>query len=175
MVEIGPSNVRDITYILSNLREQDRLEISCQCEGGVIISMAVLCVQPGNSWIAYDQGVPAMAFGFSQATLAGNILSAWGFGTKRTLRCIRPVTRWVYANLVSDWLEEGKVTRIEARTIISHTGAHRWLARTGAVLETTIPEWGRNGEKFFLYVWRRDNFTAPGSAGLAKLRQFIRR
>ena len=174
-VEIGPANVRDITYILSNLRKQDELEISCQTEAGSVVSMATLCVQPGHSWVAYHNGVPAMAFGFTQGTLAGNVLNAWAFGTKRTLGCIRTVTRWIYNNLGKDWIRDGKITRIEARTIFSHTGAHSWLERTGARCEGKIPEWGRDGETFLLYVWRRGDFNMPGSAGRRKLRKFIRR
>jgi len=174
-VEIGPANIRDMTYILGNLREEDRLEITCQCESDDTQIMALLCVQPGRSWIAYSNGVPAMAFGFTPQTLAGNTLSAWAFGTKRTLRCIRPVTKWVYRNLVREWIRSGKVTRIEARTIIGHTGAHRWLERTGAVLEGEIPEWGRDGETFLMYVWRRGNFAGPNNPGLPKLKSFIRR
>lgn len=154
-ITIGAANIRDVSYILSNLSPADAEEIWCQAapEMGPA-ELAAGCVMFGHSFVAYLDGVPAMAFGTTPMTAAGNVLSGWAFGTKRSRVCMRAVMRFCRRSLMPDWLRAG-VTRIEARSIATHTVAHRWLEATGAVKEADIPEYGRNGEGFVLYVWRR--------------------
>lgn len=158
-VEIGPANLRDASYILGNLRRADREELTRQMpEDADPVIFAGLCLQPGASFIAYDDGFPALIFGFSPGTLAGNVLNAWAFGTRRAARCFRPVAAFVLADLAPSWTAD---TLIFAWSIAGHTSAHRWLTGLGATVHASLP-WGREGAIYHLFAW------TPASLGKVK-------
>tara|TARA_R110001599_G_scaffold309065_1_gene515986 strand:- start:169 stop:762 length:594 start_codon:yes stop_codon:yes gene_type:complete len=153
--EVGPANVRDVSYIAGNLRACDRQEIFCQLPAGSSASdIGFICTRPGTSFIAYLDGKPVMVFGFDPITLAGNALNAWAFGTRDSRHVVRHVTGWVKDNLLREWLCNG-ITRIEARSLAQHRSAHRWLKAIGAVEEGPIGGLGRDGENFILFAWHR--------------------
>lgn len=153
-VDLTLATIRDVSFILSNLRPGDHEEITCQIpEGARPADYAAQCVCFGQSWVARWNGVPAMAFGVSRMTAAGNVLSGWAFGTRRAPGCLREVVRFCRDIMMPEWVSEG-VTRIEARSLGSHTVAHRWMAAIGADYEADVPAWGRSGERFKLYAWR---------------------
>lgn len=153
-VTIAPATIRDVSFIASNLRPADRRELLCQMPPGIdAATIAALCVHPGSSFVAYDDGHPAMAFGLAPLTLAGNVLSAWAFGTRRAARTIAEIGRFL-----ADWDWDG-VTLVTAWSLASHTVAHRWMQALGARLECSAP-WGRDGEMFHLFAWRADSLPA---------------
>lgn len=153
-VTIELATVRDVSFILANLRSGDHDEIVCQLpEGAKPVDFTAQCVCFGQSWVAKWGGVPAMTFGVSSMTAAGNVLSGWAFGTRRAPGCIREVVRFCRDVLMPMWISDG-VTRIEARSLGAHSVAHRWMQAIGAVHEGSVPDWGRSGETFELYVWR---------------------
>jgi hypothetical protein len=153
--EVGPANVRDVSYIAGNLRDNDKIEVLCQLPEGVTQQqIGFICTRPGSSFIAYLDGAPVMVFGFDPMTLAGNVLNAWAFGTAHSNQAIHHLTIWIKDNLLHDWIRQG-VTRIEARSIIDHVDAHRWLKSTGAIEEGVLLDLGRNGERFIQFAWHR--------------------
>lgn len=153
--EVGPSNVRDVSYIAGNLRDTDKIEVLCQLPENITQQqIGYICTRPGSSFIAYLDGKPVMVFGFDPMTLAGNVLNAWAFGTAHSNKVIHQLTIWIKDNLLRDWIEQG-VTRIEARSFIDHVDAHRWLKSTGAIEEGHLRDLGRNGEKFIQFAWHR--------------------
>lgn len=167
-VRIGPATIRDVSYILANLDPADAEEIGCQVpEGAMPGELAAGCVRFGSSFVAYLNGVPAMAFGSSPLTAVGNVRSAWAFGTRRSRVCMRSVMRFCRDEFVPSFLSFG-VTRVEARSISTHAVAHRWLEAVGAEREATIAAYGKNGEDFVLYVWR------PGPQAAARLANYCR-
>lgn len=122
--EVGPSNVRDVSYIAGNLRDTDKIEVLCQLPQNITQQqIGYICTRPGSSFIAYLDGKPVMVFGFDPMTLAGNVLNAWAFGTGQSNKVIHQLTIWLKDNLLRDWIEQG-VTRIEARSFIEHVDAH---------------------------------------------------
>lgn len=156
-IEIGPANIRDVSYIAGNLRDNDKIEVLCQLPDGISQqTIGYICTRPGTSFIAYLDGKPVMVFGFDPITLAGNALNAWAFGTKDSRKVIHSITLWVRDNLLREWIRDG-ITRIEARSIDSHADAHRWLMATGAVKEGRMKDLGRNGENFLLFAWHKSD------------------
>ena len=164
-VEIGPANVRDLTFILGNLRKSDAEEIRAQMPDDMPFeALTAMCVQPGFSWVAYHNrmpgdgvpgnGVPVMAFGFMPLTMAGNVLQAWAFGTRRAAVALRPIARFAMRELVPEWRAAG-VTRIEARSIVGHVSAHKWLRSLGCAADP-LPGFGRGGQPFVLFSWLLD-------------------
>lgn len=159
-VAIGPATIRDVSYLLGNLRPADREELFCQFpDDAPLDAVAATCVRPAEAFVAYLRGAPVMAFGFTPQTLAGNVISAWAFGTAKATRVIPAITRFVRDELAPFWIEAG-VTRMEARSILGHSTAHRWMEATGAVRECDLPLWGKGGETFVLFAWRASDFGA---------------
>ncbi|WP_136659157.1 hypothetical protein [Nitratireductor sp. XY-223] len=151
MVDIRPASLRDVSFIAANMRECDRAEIFCQVAPGTkSADIAAFCIGRGQSWTAFRNGLPSGAFGFSE--ISDGVLNGWAFGRPGFGRCIPAVTRFVFRELVPGWQRDG-VRRIEVRTIESHESAHRWLAAAGAVRCCSLEDWGRGGERFYLYAW----------------------
>lgn len=155
-ISIKPATMRDVSYIAANLRDGDREEISCQVPEGLGSAViAAYSLSGGQAWVAFYRGQPAMAFGVTYMTEYA--LSGWAYGTKNAERVIPAVTRFVWSTLARGWAMAG-IRRIEARTLETHTSAHRWLEAAGAVKESPEPyEWGRDGERFYTYAWTRQS------------------
>jgi len=165
-VRIGLATIRDVSYILAHLRPGDLDEIMCQLPDGVApVDLAAAHVNFGRSWVAYHNDIPAMAFGVQPMTLAGNAYNAWAFGTRRAKGVLREVVRFGCDVIVPAWIGDG-VSRIEARSLGTHSIAHRWMVALGAEHACDLPLWGRDGEAFKLFVWY------PTSASLARLGAF---
>ena len=148
--------MRDVSYIAGKLRPADQREVFCQLPADASTwDIGYICTRPGASFVAYWKGRPVMVLGFDAITLAGNALNAWAFGTRDSSYIMGDLTRWVVDTLLPDWLRNG-VTRIEARSIVSHSTAHRWLKTIGAVEEGPLTGLGRDGEDFILFAWHRN-------------------
>ena len=151
MVEIRPATLRDVSFVAANMRECDREEILCQVAPGTKpAEIAAFCIGRGQSWTAFLNGLPCGAFGFSE--ISDGVLNGWAFGRPGFERCIPAVTRYVFREVVPGWFSAG-IRRIEVRTIESHESAHRWLEAAGAKRCCTLEDWGRGGERFYLYAW----------------------
>lgn len=159
-VDIGPANIRDMTFILGALRPADLAELEAQLprllDDELIALVAMLHVRPGQSFIAYVDRTPVAAFGFFPLTLAGNVLQAWAFGTRKAPRALRGMIHFILRELEPEWTAIG-VTRIEARALLS--GASRssvnWLLSVGAHLEGAVHGWGRGSSRFGMFAWDR--------------------
>lgn len=153
--EVGPANVRDVSFIAGNLRENDKTEVLCQLPASITQQqIGYICTRPGSSFVAYLDGKPVMVFGFDPMTLAGNALNAWAFGTKDSHKVIHSITLWIRDYLLRDWINQG-VTRLEARSYAGHIEAHRWLKSAGAIEEGPLHDYGRDGEQFILFAWHK--------------------
>lgn len=151
MIHIRPATLRDVSFIAANLRVCDREEIDCQVAPGTRPSaIAAFCLHGSQSWTVFRDGLPVGAFGF--APISDGVLNGWAFGRPGFSRCIPAVTRFVFRNVVPGWLDQG-IRRIEVRTIESHEGAHRWMEAAGATRCCALDDWGRSGERFYLYAW----------------------
>ncbi len=152
-VRIDPLNVRDLTYILANLREPDAREVLCQAPAGIdrtTLGIAMFQSLPRDwAWCASFDGQPACAFGFQPFNVAVSI--GWCFGTRHMVRTIPAVSRHCLAR-EPDLLALG-VRRVEVRSLVGHDIAHAWLTRLGCRRETLLPEFGRDGETFTLWAW----------------------
>lgn len=152
MIDIRPANLRDVSWIAANLRECDRQEVFSQVREGTrpeCIAAASLA-SSDTAWTAFYRGFPTAAFGFGEFTQG--VLIGWAYGRNGMERCIPAITRFVFTELVPEWLRSD-IRRIEVRTIESHHSAHRWLEAAGARRVCALDAWGRNNERFYLYEW----------------------
>lgn len=66
------------------------------------------------------------------------------------LSTTRAVERWIRPAMLA-----AGARRAEARSHAEHADAHRWLTWLGFVAETRLPDFGRGGEEFILFAWRK--------------------
>lgn len=163
---ILPATIRDVTYVASNMRTDDWREIACQCAPRLSpYEVAAWALQGREVWAAHVKGQPVAIFGVHHATPAGNVLTVWAWGTRGMWRAVPDISRFILDDRVPAWIEDG-VTRVEARSDLRHTSAHRWMRSLGAA-EEPLAQWGRNGEDFVLFWWTRERWQSIGrnSAG----------
>ena len=70
------------------------------------------------------------------------------------------VTRFIQAEVLPNGIARG-AHRAECKSLLGHSQAHRWLEVLGARREAEHPGFGRNGETFITYAWRRDDVRQP--------------
>ncbi|MCP4184225.1 MAG: hypothetical protein GY761_13075 [Hyphomicrobiales bacterium] len=147
MIEIVAGSHRDISDVVSNLRAIDHQEIYCQMDEGCSDMLVVMALEH-KSWVCRLNGQPVAVFSFSAinvSTVAVNL-----FGTDKITRAIPAITRFIFVRMIPDALSCG-IRRFEARSLTTHAQAHRWLEACGAVKEGLLPEFGKNGEDFYIY------------------------
>lgn len=165
-VRIIGANLRDLSYIASNLRPDDRAEIDCQLDEWTPAMLALSAMQ-GMAYIAELDGNPEAAFGAAQSRQG--LWHAWSWGSKRMWRCVPRITMFFYDVLGPDVSAQGAL-RVEARALAANNMALRWLRRLGATQRCDLPAYGKNGEDFILFDWTRETWNhvplqIPQSAG----------
>lgn len=171
-VRIIGANLRDLSYIASNLRPDDKAEIDCQLDEWTPAMLALSAMQ-GMAYIAELDGNPEAAFGAAQSR--SGLWIAWSWGSKRMWRCIPRITKFFYEVLGPDVAAQG-AWRVEARALAANDMALRWLHRLGATERCRLPAYGKNGEDFVLFDWTREtwnhvplqNTQGPGSESIAE-------
>lgn len=159
MIEIA--TIRDMTFVLANLRDPDREELRAQLGGFTGYDLAVQCLQAGNAFVARVNGVPAMAFG--GAHQSPTTLSAWSFGTKDFRRAVPMASRFIMGPLRDHSVLHG-YRWAEARVMASHDTAIRWMQKSlGAEVAGHLPGYGVGGEDFILM--RRHLIDPPDDVG----------
>ena len=161
MITVRPGSVRDITYVAANMRDADRREIFCQRadEDVRALAMTMSYVSPVHCYAAFEDCSPIAVFGASEQH--PNMWTAWAFGTRRLRRAVPAITRFVRSRIAGALLDCG-ANRVEVRSIAGHDIAHRWLETLGAEREALLRGFGKGGEDFVLYAWRRDRFSPRG-------------
>lgn len=157
-VEIRPGCLRDVSYVMANLRKEDREEAYCQLPDGVQNwQLAHMMLMAGDCFVAFENDQPVMAFGTSPMT--GVLVSVWALGTDRASRVIPAVTDYLATVHVPDLIERGFLY-MEARSIVTHKTAHRWMEMTGAKRLGPAHTYGKNGELFYLFRWTVSGYRA---------------
>jgi RimJ/RimL family protein N-acetyltransferase len=146
---IRPATLRDMTYIAANMREADRREISVQFPTWSPTWLGALAMSATWKWTASVGDVPVAALGFTH--LNSVTVMGWSFGTKRYVRAVPEMLRFVPTALQS--LESGGIRRIEVRSDVRHVQATRLIERMGGRIVAKLPQYGVNGEDFWL--WER--------------------
>lgn len=141
------------------MREADRREIMCQREPERSDHLACEAwfSSPLHRYVARLGDAPVAAFGAAELRPGRKIWSAWAFGTDHMRAAIPAITRTIMRTITPDLLNRG-AQRVQIYTIEDHDLSHRWLESMGCVREAVIPHWGKNGEAFVLYAWRRGDF-----------------
>lgn len=152
---LGPLQLGPIVYVVQNMRAADREEIFATRHGDCLDTLASDVFQHWGSvgWVAWHDHLPVAAFGAT--SLWPGSWMAWLFATDNFGQVGFEVTRHIRRVMIPSLVDRG-ASRCEARSIISHTEAHRWLRSSlGATEEARLRRYGRNGEDFLVFRWDR--------------------
>lgn len=156
-----PATLRDASYIAANMRPGDWAEIAPQLpEGTDRRLLAAWSLPPPEgfareAWVAVRAGQPVALWGAHPLTVAGNVLSIWAWGTRAMRRSVPEITRHI-GERVEVWISEG-VTRVEARSLVGHDQAARWMRGLGGT-PVPLPAWGSGGEDYVLWWWTEETW-----------------
>lgn len=165
-ITIEPACLRDASFVMANMRPLDELEVMCQVpDSARIHELAHWLISGSAAFVAYVDGRPSAVFGTSPINVV--CLSIWALGTKRMQRCVPAITRFMIAEHLPERVAEG-YKLMEARSLVQHEEAHRWMQSTGAVVQGADFEYGKGGEMFRLFRWE-------ASAMEPATRHFLRR
>jgi len=145
------ATLRDLSYIASNLRPDDREEVDCQFDDWTPALLASIALRD-HAYVVEVDGNPEAAVGASEARTG--LWTAWSWGTRRMWRAVPRITDIVRTVIIPDVLARGG-HRAEARAMVKNFSAHRWLKRMGATERCVLPGYGNGGEDFLLFDWTR--------------------
>ncbi|CAB4120910.1 hypothetical protein UFOVP4_6 [uncultured Caudovirales phage] len=143
-----------VAYVIENMRDWDRQEIFAtrpDYDEGDSLLESVLAAGP-VSWIAWHDGEPIAVFGCMP--LWRGVWSMWFFATNSLPKIGIGVTKLVTRYIVP-MLWEGGAHRLECRSMEGHVDAQRWLEVIGAHREGSLVGYGRDGQDFHVYAWRK--------------------
>lgn len=149
------ATLRDLSYIASNLRPEDRREVECQLNSWDVAGIALAAMQ-GPAYIVELDGNPEAAFGACEQR--NGLWMAWSWGTHRMNRCVPSITRFFY-QVLGPHVSASGAWRVEARPLAGNELAIRWLKRLGATERCALPRYGKNGEEFLLFDWTRESWN----------------
>ena len=150
-VEIRPIVLRDVSYVLANLRQVDADEIWCQLPPDTKpLDFARHVIAYGAGYSAWLGGKLVACFGTQPLNAVAH--TAWAFGTDRMQRAIPAITDFMADVHVPHLLEHGAQI-MEARSHYNHGTAHVWMLGTGAKPVGDPFVFGRGGERFRLFRW----------------------
>lgn len=169
MIDIVPANIRDYTYIASNMRDEDRREIFCQLpEEATSRDVAIFSLNyASHAYTVRLRGRNVAAVGATQLSVCGSVYSAWAWGTKELNRVAPRIGRYFLSVIAPKLIVDG-CRRVEVRSIEGHDMAHRWLTTLGARCESRMQDYGRNGELFLLYSFTLTDLKRCGYSSMAE-------
>lgn len=157
MITIRDATLRDVSYVTANLATADRREVMCQVPDGTKThELAYALLHSGDAFCAFMDDLPVAAFGTSPITVS--CCSIWMLGTMHARRAVPAITRHMMDVHGEVILDRGTVS-MEARSIVDHHEAHRWMVRCGAVRVDPAYPFGKNGEMFYTFRWTRESFA----------------
>lgn len=140
------------------MRARDRDEIYATRFGADPAEVARDAVNTGAfRWGAYLDGRPVAAIGAFPRW--PNVWTVWAYGTDEWPHVILSLTRHVRRFMLPALYRAGAI-RADCLALEAHMDARHWLEHLGAEPEKRLDNWGKNGQTFISYVWRRPQTKA---------------
>ena len=145
--------------VARHMRARDREEIFCQLADGTTpgeVANAMHQYSRRHRYVGTVDGVPVAAWGAYETQIC--VWSAWAFGTRRMNAYLREITDHILTNIRDD-LVASTAQRVEIRALTKHARTAKWLASMGCIHEGDMLCYGKNGETFSLWAWRRSDYA----------------
>jgi hypothetical protein len=141
----------DIYNVAIEMRDVDLNEIAAVCWTDDRQQIA-------ENLVHIHTGKPAVfAFGLDTAIAIWSAIEIWpavwslGFFATDSLPQIgKKLTKTLIRDIVPLVFEDG-YRRVEARSVDTHTEAHKWMKTCGLKQGSTLKNWGKNGEDFIIF------------------------
>lgn len=161
-VEITPATVREVAWIAVNMRDIDAQEIWCQRphRSPSRLAYEALSMSPTIKLVAAVNGEPVMCCGVSEVQPGLGWLWAWG--TKHFHGAIRDLTEHLLDATRTKLFADADLKRLEARSLVEHTSAHRWIETLGLRYVCDLPCYGKDEEDFKLFALTRNEVGYDG-------------
>lgn len=108
----------------------------------------------GLSWVFVGVGLPIAVGGLNE--VIPGVRRSWFYATDTAWEAYGRELTAVVRGIIAEALAEGSTRRIETLTLASQTRAREWYEKIGLRYESTLRNYGINGEDAVLYVALRD-------------------
>lgn len=139
----------NVLYIAQNMRSEDRRELLATRFEESPQSIARDCINLGSFGWTIHREKPICAIGAFE--IWPGVWRAWMFATDEFPRVGLYVTKFA-KNIMMPTLSKN-AHRAECQSIEGHTSAHKWLEAIGGERESTLKNYGKNKEDFYLYSY----------------------
>lgn len=149
-----------ITYesaltVAAGMREWDRREIFATRWNEDPRELAAECTYFGHfGWTASHEDTPVAIVG--AVPLHPGCWSVFMFATNDFRQISISLTKFIKRVMIPA-LVDTSARRAQCLSLEDHTEAHAWLRVLGAYSEQPLRDYGKNGETFIPFVWRREN------------------
>lgn len=162
-VRLGDRDLGALLYITRRLRPRDREEIFANRWADDPDQLAMDTFNAGDfQWIAYKDTIPVASIG--AAPLWPGVWSVWAYGTDGWPRVVLALTKHVRRFMIPGLLNAG-AKRAHCFALETHDDARRWLTALGAEAEAVLDNYGKDGQAFVCYSWRRSMTEATDVRG----------
>ena len=151
MTRFAKINGEDLLFVVKNMRKSDRDEVFATRWDDSDENLTNDLISGGEfAWISGVGETPIAAFG--AIPVWNGVWSVWMVATDRWPEVCMETTKFIKRVMIPALKDIG-AHRAECRSWSEHSVAHRWLEMLGATKESEIENFGRNGERFYLYCW----------------------
>lgn len=153
---IAPLTHTALEIVCLNMRERDRIEVFAIQPHESPIRLAHEAAHEirnkGRGCIGYSprSGKPCAVAAFTERW--PGMWEIWMFGTDEFKDCAIELIRWFRKTAV-DILSNCAGHRLQCDSRFDHTEAHRMLKAFGAIEETTLRRYGKDGSDYIRFVW----------------------
>lgn len=154
-MQFEPITLGPALHVCRNMREADRREIFACRWGDDTDTLAEETTRYGPmNWVFGKDGEPIAMMG--AVNVHPGLWSVWMWSTPSFYKIRFSLTSFVRRAMIPAIRAQG-AWRAECRSMADHVTAHKWLESLGAVREAPAPQYGRNGEDFVVFAWRRSD------------------
>lgn len=160
MIDIRDAMIGPASWVTANMQPADRAEVYAQLPDDLPTKVLAdyLIGAPGSqAFTAWIGNEPVALFGSAMMTV--NCMSLWAVGTPRMRRAVPAITQFYVEHHAPRRIDDG-VNVAEARSIVGHHEAHRWIESLGGVQHGEPFPYGKAGEEFVLYRWTVAGYRA---------------
>ena len=153
--ELYPDGVH---HVVQRMRDRDLDEVLATqwSDDKEAFANSVLRVGHFGFVLHHDDGEPIVCCG--AIPMWPDVWSVWMFATDRFDEIALSTTRFAKRHFFTG-LDAAGWHRLECRSLDRHTVAHRWLESLGAYKESEVNNYGKRGERFFVYCWTKEHST----------------
>ena len=165
MISISPLTLRDLTYVLANLREVDWRELKAMLPVGTKRADLPEFIYPtinGPAFCVYNNDQPIAVFGATQTQIP-TLYTGYAYGTNKFRRAAHAIGHFTFNILSHMLVNDCHALRLEIRALADHKESNEWLVRAGFNKDCECECFGTSGETFIQYsVTAKNYYTVFG-------------